>query len=224
MNQVANTVILPVEEYEALRAQVLSLTKERDEWKDAAVNGGNAGYLREQLATMTKERDLLLEKGAATFRLDMAELRKQLTASQAREAKLREALDALQAAWPHTNGYAPIKLPPYAEMLALFAMVNEALALPTDTTALDERPAVEHCAAHPEPAPQEQKPQTTISESADPAQPALVGVAPLPEGCVVVPREPTEAMFLAAKEAMWVGNIASSIIYKAMIAAGEVKP
>jgi hypothetical protein len=31
-------------------------------------------------------------------------------------------------------------------------------------------------------------------------------------------------MFLAAKEAMWVGNIASSIIYKAMIAAGEVKP
>jgi multidrug resistance efflux pump len=116
MNQVANTVILPVEEYESLRAQVLSLTK---------------------------ERDLLLEKGAATFRLDMAELRKQLAASQAREAKLREALDALKAAWPHTNGYAPIKLPPYAEMLALFAMVNEALALPTDTTALDERLAQE---------------------------------------------------------------------------------
>lgn len=114
MNQVANTVILPVEEYEALRAQVLSLTKERDEWKDSAINGGNAGYLRDQLA-----------------------------AAQAREAKLREALDALKAAWPHTNGYAPIKLPPYAEMLALFAMVNEALALPTDTTALDERLAQE---------------------------------------------------------------------------------
>jgi len=44
----------------------------------------------------------------------------------------------------------------------------------------------------------------------------------VPEGCVVVPREPTEAMFLAAKEAMWVGNIASSIIYKAMLAAGQI--
>jgi len=57
MNQVANTVILPVEEYEALRAQVLSLTKERDEWKDAAVNGGNAGYLRERLAAITENQE-----------------------------------------------------------------------------------------------------------------------------------------------------------------------
>ena len=46
----------------------------------------------------------------------------------------------------------------------------------------------------------------------------------VPPDCVVVPREPTEAMCHAAKEAMWVGNIASSVIYKAMIAAGEVKP
>lgn len=45
MNQVANTVILPVEEYEALRAQVLSLTKERDR----AYQGSEA-QTRDQLA------------------------------------------------------------------------------------------------------------------------------------------------------------------------------
>jgi len=104
MNQVANTVILPVEEYEALRAQVLSLTKERDEWKDAAVNGGNAGYLRERLA-----------------------------ASQAREAKLRAALEC----------YRGNRKPTYHNTDEPTFPADEALAIPTDTTALDERLAQE---------------------------------------------------------------------------------
>ena len=32
-----------------LQAKVASLTQERDEWKDSALNGGNAGYLRQEL-------------------------------------------------------------------------------------------------------------------------------------------------------------------------------
>jgi len=110
MNQVANTVILPVEEYEALRAQVAALTQERDEWKDAAVNGGNAGYLRERLA-----------------------------ASQAREAKLRLAAEAFSRARKHAQDYGHLAEAYYHAD----NMNDEALAIPTDTTALDERLAQE---------------------------------------------------------------------------------
>ena len=37
------------------------LTAERDEWKDSAINGGNAGYLREQLAALAEQNDRLRE-------------------------------------------------------------------------------------------------------------------------------------------------------------------
>ena len=117
MNQVANTVILPVEEYEALRAQVAALTQERDEWKDAAVNGGNAGYLRERLA-----------------------------ASQAREAKLRLAAEAFSRARKYAQDYGHLEEANEDIAEAYYHadnMNDEALAIPTDTTALDERLAQE---------------------------------------------------------------------------------
>lgn len=42
-------------EIATLREQVEKLTKERDEWKNDAINGGNAGYLREQLAALAEQ-------------------------------------------------------------------------------------------------------------------------------------------------------------------------
>lgn len=138
-----------------------------------------------------------------------------------------------------------------------------------------------------EPAPQEQKPQTTTVESGSPAQPVPVGAAPLPDDvaelvarlrgyhictvtnneaadmierlanraknainemeiyrdenenlrrlkdapatpvarqvppdCVVVPKEPTEAMLAE----LFRGYTTRELAYRAMIAAGEVKP
>ena len=38
-----------------LEAQLADTEKERDEWKDSAINGGNAAYLREQLAELKKQ-------------------------------------------------------------------------------------------------------------------------------------------------------------------------
>ena len=40
-----------------LRKQVEKLTAERDEWKNDAINGGNAGYLREQLAALAEQNE-----------------------------------------------------------------------------------------------------------------------------------------------------------------------
>lgn len=36
--------------------KIAELEKERDEWKESAINGGNAGYLREKVAELEKER------------------------------------------------------------------------------------------------------------------------------------------------------------------------
>ena len=56
-----------------LREQVATLTKERDEWKNDAINGGNAGYLRDQLAALAeqneKQRKALLSANDFIFTL-----------------------------------------------------------------------------------------------------------------------------------------------------------
>lgn len=56
-----------------LREQVEKLTKERDEWKNDAINGGNAGYLRDQLAALAeqneKQRKALLSANDFIFTL-----------------------------------------------------------------------------------------------------------------------------------------------------------
>ena len=88
-----------------------------------------------------------------------------------------------------------------------------------------EQPAVEHCAAHPEPAPSE-----FGVEQRDKDWTAFKGAAPLPEGCVVVPMEPTEAMKKAAEayrdKCLVTPGMQKTFggYYRAMIAAGEVKP
>ena len=45
----------------ALREQVEKLTKERDEWKNDAINGGNAGYLQKQLAALAEKNEKMRE-------------------------------------------------------------------------------------------------------------------------------------------------------------------
>ena len=44
-----------------LEAKVEKLTKERDEWKNDVINGGNAGYLREQLAALAEQNEKMRE-------------------------------------------------------------------------------------------------------------------------------------------------------------------
>lgn len=48
-----------LETISSLELQVEKLTKERDEWKNDAINGGNAGYLREQLAALAEQNEKL---------------------------------------------------------------------------------------------------------------------------------------------------------------------
>lgn len=95
--------------------------------------------LRAQIVTLqsdnerlTKERNMLKNKIKESGRY---KLREQLAASQAREAKLREALKCT-----NVNLYKGMS----RSIQALQARTNaEALALPSDTTALDERLAQE---------------------------------------------------------------------------------
>lgn len=113
-----------------------------------------------------------------------------------------------------------------------------------------------------EPAPQQQKPQTTIGDSASPAQPVAACAAPsseevtkmvarlygdldggpsswlkqeaaafierlaarVPDGCVVVPREATDEMLLAAESVKQYELSTPRLRWEAMIAAGAVKP
>ena len=48
-------------EIESLREQVAALRKDLDEWKNDAINGGNAGYLREQLAAIAERNEKMRE-------------------------------------------------------------------------------------------------------------------------------------------------------------------
>ena len=41
----------------AAKHEIAELEKERDEWKESAINGGNAGYLREKVAELEKDLD-----------------------------------------------------------------------------------------------------------------------------------------------------------------------
>ena len=76
MHQVCNTVMIPVEEYEALRRE---LQHSQNKLKESGRT-----KLREQLAAMTAERN-----GAKTLAIMHCE---QLIASQAREQQLREEM------------------------------------------------------------------------------------------------------------------------------------
>ena len=109
-----------------LRAQVAALTEERDKFfADKSENTGLPSHvyqqvadLEAQVAALRKERDKYKEFFARDYEA-------QLAASQAREAKLREALEHYRnMASPRSWDGSP---------------ANAALALPTDDTALRER-------------------------------------------------------------------------------------
>lgn len=55
-------LIKAAERVEELEAQLADTEKERDEWKDSAINGGNAAYLREQLAELKKQEPVAWNK------------------------------------------------------------------------------------------------------------------------------------------------------------------
>jgi flagellar biosynthesis chaperone FliJ len=44
--------------YNALHAQLVAMEQERNTWKYEAINGGNAGYLREQVSKLQQELEL----------------------------------------------------------------------------------------------------------------------------------------------------------------------
>ena len=71
--EVADMVDSLEREVSSLREQVATLTKERDEWKNDVINGGNAGYLRDQLAALAeqneKQRKALLSANDFIFTL-----------------------------------------------------------------------------------------------------------------------------------------------------------
>lgn len=97
----------------ALRAQVAELEKERDEWKESAINGGNAGYLREKVAELEKDLDTerrlsfrtqvgILEQSLENLKASEKMYKKSkeyafedLRKAQARIAELREAFDLI---------------------------------------------------------------------------------------------------------------------------------
>lgn len=106
MNQVCNTVMIPVEEYESLRKQVVK-------WESiyATLCCEKAEAVC-QLAAMTQERDEWKREFKASYKRE--------TEAQAREQRLREALERC-AYRPQSPEYHRIQI---------------ALALPQDDTAL----------------------------------------------------------------------------------------
>jgi hypothetical protein len=101
-NQVCNTVMLPVEEYEALRKQVEELTQygvKLDNWNDT---------LQEQLAAMTQERD--------SFRQSLADMYDERT------ARLEEAqaeIERLRDAAKKYDGYEPELIKEFIDTVAI---------------------------------------------------------------------------------------------------------
>ena len=84
---------------ESLEQQVAALTKERDELEISnAFAHGEWRAVKDQLAAMTTERDELLGPNPVEQMI-----RDQLAAAQARESKLREALELIY------NGSTPAK-------------------------------------------------------------------------------------------------------------------
>ena len=107
---------------ESLEQQVAALTKERDELEISnAFAHGEWRAVKDQLAAMTTERDELLGPNPVEQMI-----RDQLAAAQARESKLREALELIY------NGSTPAK-----------AIARFALKAHTDDSALMERLAQE---------------------------------------------------------------------------------
>ena len=129
MNQVANTVMIPVEEYEALREKVSDLNKvvvHQDECY--------AG-LEKQLSDMTQERDVIERLYEVQFNEnndlvgERKLLREQLTTAQARIKELREALLEVMAIEAEITN-----LKAYNKTIR---KAKEALATPDDSSALD---------------------------------------------------------------------------------------
>ncbi len=81
--------------------------------------------LREQVAALTKERDELINESGAAKEKAYNKLMDSLAASQAREAKLREAIGTVCEGWTLPEGVRKT--------------LEKALALPADDTALKER-------------------------------------------------------------------------------------
>lgn len=74
--------------------QINTLTKERDEWKDSAINGSNAGYLREQIAKLEADTQ---EVGSARLYLrEKGQLLKRIAELEAENAELQRRIDAIK--------------------------------------------------------------------------------------------------------------------------------
>jgi hypothetical protein len=108
-NQVCNTVMIPVEEYEALRRQVEELT-EQDKCGDEMIEKleQQNTVLQERLVAMTKERNALLaEKSRWIDRAnnylgqacENVSANSMLIAAQADNARLRDALLHISEYW-----------------------------------------------------------------------------------------------------------------------------
>lgn len=134
------------EQYVARLNQIDALTKERDELEISnAFAHGEWRAVKDQLAALTKEREQYLAD-----KLVEEPLRRLLAAAQAREAKLRSVLQwVLRAsdlslkeigAYMVENGIASMPASEgTAESFSALQAVREAIALPTDDSALMER-------------------------------------------------------------------------------------
>ena len=110
--------LIAADALESLEQQVAALTKERDELEISnAFAHGEWRAVKDQLAALTTERDELLGPNPVEQMI-----RDQLDAAQARESKLREALELIY------NGSTPAK-----------AIARFALKAHTDDSALQER-------------------------------------------------------------------------------------
>jgi hypothetical protein len=130
----------------ALRAQVAALTKERDELVKIFAKGLDSELVAserrlryeviDQLTAMTKGRDWLNHKSKC-LEMERVSQEDYITAAQAHAAQLREALETIsdEENWGEDGCWESSSYPD--------EIANEALATPTDTSALDARLAQE---------------------------------------------------------------------------------
>jgi hypothetical protein len=147
-NQVCNTVMLPVEEYEALRrerdalqnmvldtgGQLAAMTQERDAAKAIVFELAQDAFKHnEQLAAMKDDARLNGDFATKAF-AQRDHLLHELEAAQAQIAQLREALESI-----NNTIYAQGVRVGSDDYFRVRERCCEALALPTDHAALDAR-------------------------------------------------------------------------------------
>lgn len=143
------------DEIEALRQELAATTERRDEWRSIATS--NLAALQEatgRIAAMTKENERL-QGVCHDYRTTQETMVGQLAASQAREAKLRDALElAMQICDAVPNRLQNHEEPSVAYIGTLvnegvnpdtsacfgyYAHIRDALAMPFDDSPLQER-------------------------------------------------------------------------------------